>query len=96
MINHEYTNTDLMFPGLPEKDFNDALTREQVDVEMAAHGLSVIEVKKSGGKWTVVPNSRYARRIAASTTEMRVAGPAAAHDRLKPRLIRPAGGSSVP
>ena len=83
VINHEYTNTDLMFPGLPEKDFNDALTSEQVDVEMAAHGLSVIEVKKSGGKWTVVPNSRYARRISASTTEMRVAGPAAGHDRLR-------------
>jgi secreted PhoX family phosphatase len=83
VINHEYTNTDLMFPGLPEKDHNAALTREQVDVEMAAHGLSVIEVKKMGGKWTVVPNSRYARRISASTTEMRVAGPAAGHDRLK-------------
>ncbi len=83
VINHEYTNTDLMFPGLPEKDYNDALTRDQVDVEMAAHGLSVIEVRRQGGKWTVVPNSRYARRITASTTEMRVSGPAAGHDRLK-------------
>ena len=71
VINHEYTNTDLMFSGLPEKDFNDALTREQVGIEMAAHGLSVIEVKKEGGKWTVVANSRYARRITSSTTEMR-------------------------
>lgn len=83
VINHEYTNTDLMFPGLPEKDFNNVLSRDQVDIEMAAHGLSVIEVKRDGGKWTVVPNSRYARRITASTTEMRVSGPAAGHDRLK-------------
>ena len=83
VINHEYTNTDLMFPGLPEKDYNDALTREQVDVEMAAHGLSIIEVKREAGKWAVVPNSRYARRITASTTEMRVTGPAAGHERLK-------------
>ena len=83
VINHEYTNTDLMFPGLPEKDYNDALTREQVDVEMAAHGLSIIEVKKEAGKWVLVPNSRYARRITASTTEMRVTGPAAGHERLK-------------
>jgi secreted PhoX family phosphatase len=83
VVNHEYTNTDLMFPGLPEKDFNEALTREQVDVEMAAHGLSVIEVKKQGGRWTVVPNSRYARRITAATTEMRVAGSAAGHERLR-------------
>ena len=83
VINHEYTNTDLMFPGLPEKDFNDALTRDQVDVEMAAHGLSIIEVKRQAGKWAVVPNSRYARRITASTTEMRVTGPAAGHERLK-------------
>jgi hypothetical protein len=83
VINHEYTNTDLMFPGLPEKDYNDALTRDQVDIEMAAHGLSVIEVKREGGKWTVVPKSRYARRITGATTEMRVSGPAAGHDRLK-------------
>ena len=88
VINHEYTNTDLMFPGLPEKDFNDALTRDQVDVEMAAHGLSIIEVRRQAGKWAVVPNSRYARRITASTTEMRVTGPAAGHERLK-TSIRP-------
>jgi secreted PhoX family phosphatase len=50
VINHEYTNTDLMFPGLPEKDYNAVLTREQVDVEMAAPGLSIIEVKREERK----------------------------------------------
>jgi secreted PhoX family phosphatase len=83
VVNHEYTNTELMFPRLPEKDINAAVTRKHVDVEMAAHGPSIIEVRRAGGTWSVVPNSRYARRITASTTEVRVTGPAAGHDRLK-------------
>jgi hypothetical protein len=59
-----------------------AQTPEQTRVEMMAHNGSVIEVRKEGGRWTVVPDSRYARRITLDTP-MRIAGPAAGHDRLK-------------
>ena len=38
--------------------------------------------RKTAGKWTVVSDSKYARRITGET-EMRIAGPAAGHDRLK-------------
>ncbi|HKY94189.1 MAG TPA: PhoX family phosphatase, partial [Kiloniellales bacterium] len=83
-INHEYTSEEVMFPGvgIREDDFA-SLTLDQVDVEMAAHGASIVEVKKEGGKWTVVPESEFARRITAGTTYMKLSGPAAGHDLMK-------------
>lgn len=82
-VNHEYTNAELMFPGLTIKDRVAKLTREQVDVEMAAHGHTVVEIKKTGGAWAVVAGSPYNRRFSARSTTFMVSGPAAGHDRLK-------------
>ncbi|WP_417813526.1 PhoX family protein [Thalassospira alkalitolerans] len=79
-INHEYTNAELMWPGL--KDPMGA-SKEQAQHEIAAHGHSVLEIKKTDGKWQVVDGSQYARRISALETEMIITGPAAGHDRLK-------------
>ena len=59
-----------------------AQTPEQTRVEMMAHNGSMIEVKKENGRWTVVPDSKYARRITLDTP-MRISGPAAGHDRMK-------------
>ena len=83
-VNHEYTDEEVMFPGHGRHDraFS-KLTPELVDIEMACHGGSVIEIRKEGGKWRVVEGSRYARRINALDTAMRVAGPAAGHARLQ-------------
>jgi hypothetical protein len=81
VINHEYTNAELMWAGVADSHALDS--RERVEVEMAAHGLSVIEVRKSAGRWRVVEGSRYARRITALDTEIALAGPAAGSDRLK-------------
>ncbi len=84
-VNHEYTNEEVMFPGLGKQDnagFT-GMTRDLVDIEMSAHGCSVIEVRKEGGTWSVVPESEYARRITMRTTWMELSGPAAGHDRMK-------------
>lgn len=81
VVNHEYTDSWLMFPGLTEKDAA-KLSREQAEIELAAHGLSVIEVRKQSGQWRVVDQSRYARRVTLDTA-MTASGPAAGHDRLK-------------
>jgi secreted PhoX family phosphatase len=82
-----------MFPGLGMQDTKEAgfigMTKELVDIEMAAHGGSVIEVQRQNGKWSVVPNSKYARRITADTP-MEITGPAAGHDRMK-TMADPAG-----
>ena len=59
-----------------------AQTPEQTRVEMMAHNGSMIEVKKENGRWTVVPDSKYARRITLDTP-MQISGPAAGHDRMK-------------
>lgn len=82
-VNHEYTNPELMFAGVTKKNRFTAMTRELVDIEMAAHGHSVLEIANEGGRWSVVRPSGYNRRISALATEMRLSGPAAGHDRLK-------------
>ncbi len=79
-INHEYTTSEHMFPNLPDPAA--AMTKPLVDIEMAAHGASVIEIRKQGGKWQVVQGSPYGRRVTAETP-IRIAGPAAGHDRMK-------------
>ena len=91
VVNHEYTNEELMFPGLGRQDTRDPRTKSEpfakmtkaiAEVEMMAHGGSVLEVKRTNGKWSVVASSRYARRITAET-EMRIAGPAAGNARMQ-------------
>jgi secreted PhoX family phosphatase len=59
------------------------MNKEQVEVDMAAHGLSVVEVKKSGGQWAVVADSRLNRRFATQSMAFHLSGPAAGHERLK-------------
>ena len=85
-VNHEYTNEELMFPGLGRQDLRAVafrnMTRAMAEVEMMAHGGSVIEIRKTNGKWAVVPNSRYARRITAETP-MEITGPARGHARMR-------------
>jgi secreted PhoX family phosphatase len=89
VVNHEYTNEELMFPGLGRQDplrgngvpFA-GMSKEFAAVEMMAHGGTVLEVRKTDGRWAVVPNSRYARRI-TTETEMRISGPAAGHARMR-------------
>ncbi|MEQ9488063.1 MAG: PhoX family phosphatase [Alphaproteobacteria bacterium] len=81
-VNHEYTSAEVMFPNY-DTDRTPDEARKIVDIEMAAHGGSVIEIRKdAAGKWQVMPNSKYARRITAKSP-MTLSGPAAGHDRLK-------------
>ena len=81
-VNHEYTNEELMFPALKERQdmtgFKD-MTEELVDIEMAAHGVTIVEIIRDGDDWQVVRDSPYNRRI-SPLTEMAVDGPAAGHD----------------
>ncbi|MEH1012345.1 PhoX family phosphatase [Micromonospora sp. CPCC 206060] len=78
VVNHEYTNEELMFPGFTS---HDALSVEQVKAAMAAHGLSVVELERvdGTGQWRPVRNGRrpYNRRITALATPFEFTGPAA-------------------
>ncbi|GIM96778.1 hypothetical protein Ato02nite_085710 [Paractinoplanes toevensis] len=75
VVNHEYTNEELMFPGFTSLD---ALSVERLRVAMAAHGLSVVEIHRVGhtGRWRPA-GGRYNRRITALATPFRLTGPAA-------------------
>ncbi|MEH6718962.1 MAG: PhoX family phosphatase [Aurantimonas endophytica] len=86
VVNHEYTNEHLMFPGIVTVN-GDEITvadadKARVDIEMAAHGGTIVEIRKTDGKWQVVTDGANNRRITADT-EMQMTGPAAGHDRLK-------------
>jgi hypothetical protein len=86
VVNHEYTIEELMFPGIVRQDTKEArfaaMTRAMVDIEMAAHGGTVVEIKREKGKWAYVRDSKYNRRLHASTP-MTLTGPAAGHDLMK-------------
>lgn len=82
-VNHEYTDPQLMFPGLGKDETARLHTsREQALTEMAAHGMSIVEIRKENGRWAPVREGRLNRRITAETP-MRISGPAAGHARLQ-------------
>jgi secreted PhoX family phosphatase len=84
-VNHEYTNEELMFPALKERQDTTGfkeMTEELVDIEMAAHGVTVVEIARDGEDWAVVLDSPYNRRI-SPLTAMAVDGPAAGGKRLQ-------------
>ncbi|QPF73077.1 PhoX family phosphatase [Roseateles sp. DAIF2] len=75
--NNEYTHEEILHAD-GQANFSIAKARKS----QAAHGVSVLEARRRDGKWSVVRNSPYGRRITANT-RMRVSGPAAGHALLK-------------
>jgi secreted PhoX family phosphatase len=90
VVNHEYTDPHLMFPGIVSVAGEGAEAevtvapgdRNRTDIEMAAHGGTIVEIRKVDGRWQVVLDGAANRRITA-TTEMTLTGPAAGSPRLQ-------------
>ena len=82
-ISHEYTNPHLMWSVGEKKGSYWRLSKDQMDVEIAAHGHSIMEVRSVDGKWQVVQDSPYNRRITPLGTPVHISGPAAGHERMK-------------
>ncbi|MDZ5696247.1 PhoX family phosphatase [Chelativorans sp. M5D2P16] len=86
VVNHEYTNAELMFPNFATVEDGEVklgeYTKELVDIEIAAHGGTIIEIRKVDGKWQPALDSQYNRRITGET-ETSLSGPVAGHDRVK-------------
>jgi hypothetical protein len=78
-VNHEYSRAAMMFDGVADSR---EVTRAQAEIEMAAHGHSVIEIRRDDGVWRVVSDSAHARRLTASGTVLEMSGPAAGDPRL--------------
>mgnify|MGYP002040171698 FL=1 len=62
VLNHEYVDD-----GLLHVDGMKTWTPEKVRKSMNAHGVSVIELRRDGAKWSQVLPSRFARRVTALT-----------------------------
>jgi uncharacterized protein len=73
-MNHEYVDD-----GLLHTDGLKTWSAEKVRKSQAAHGISVIEVKRNaGGAWGVERPSKFARRITANTP-FAIGGPGRGH-----------------
>src|SRR5690606_26946047 len=78
-VNHEYSGRKEMFADLAPE----GTTRQQCAIEMAAHGLSVVELARDEDRrWRVVLDSAHNRRITAATA-MELTGPAAGSEWLR-------------
>jgi len=76
-VNHEYTSASDMIPNYVAGE-----KKAHVDIEIAAHGGSVVEIVRQAGSWSYVKNSSYNRRITGDTP-MTITGPAAGHNLMK-------------
>jgi secreted PhoX family phosphatase len=76
VVNHEYTNEQLMFSGVATE--SSPTTAQQKHIAMMAHGISVVEVERQGnsGEWRPVRNGDRNRRITVATP-MELTGPVA-------------------
>ncbi|OIQ25845.1 PhoX family phosphatase [uncultured Vibrio sp.] len=77
VVNNEYTNNEYLYDHQGE-----SITADDVRKAQAAHGVSVVELENSSGKWQVNLDGRLNRRITAFT-EMEMTGIATGHDLLK-------------
>ena len=92
VVNHEYTNPELMFPGLGSRPKQPTRPAEQAEVEMAAHRRrgGRDRASEQDGDWKVVAGQQATPAASRANTPMEISGPAAGHDRLK-TIADPAG-----
>ena len=79
-VNNEYTNYEYLFDHGGK-----SMTADDVLKAQAAHGVTVFEVVKKNGAWTLDKSGQRNRRITANTP-MQMTGPAAGHELLKTKL----------
>jgi len=77
-LNHEYVDQRVLHAKGPTRSPNGPRPTDEVRKEIAAHGISVVEVRKQGGRWDVVRGG-YNRRVTAGTP-MEIRGPVRGSD----------------
>ncbi|MFM9270107.1 PhoX family protein [Halomonas elongata] len=88
VMNNEYIDQEALWApqGGPTNAAEGARPADEVRTEINAHGVTVVEVKKTGsGRWRHMPNSSYNRRY-TSATEMELSGPVAGSDYVKTKF----------
>ncbi len=84
-VNHEYVDQNVLHVDGPTNSPSGPRPTDEVRKEIAAHGVSVVEITKSFGQWQVVNGSTYNRRITAGT-EMEMTGPVRGSNLVKTRF----------
>ncbi|HFC04533.1 MAG TPA: PhoX family phosphatase, partial [Rhizobiales bacterium] len=79
VVNNEYVNRHV-FHG--NRDSKKPENVDDMRKAKAGHGVSIAEISQRNGRWQVVKDSKFNRRITASTP-IDIVGPAAGHDLLK-------------
>lgn len=74
-VNNEYTNRGIIFGNRPD---GKPQTDDDVRKGKLAHGVSVFEIRQRRGRWRVVKDSPFNRRITPDTP-MDITGPARGH-----------------
>ncbi|MCX7946482.1 MAG: PhoX family phosphatase [Hydrogenophilus sp.] len=77
-LNHEYTNPEYLYTA----EYLTPWTPEKAHKALAAHGVSIVHLKRTAHGWDKLPRSRYHRRITGATP-MLLTGPAAGHPLLR-------------
>jgi len=93
-VNHERNSPQLAWPGITVDNAFDRMTREQCEAEMASQGHTIVEIRRTAAGWSIVPDSRYTRRVTARSARIRVSGPAAGHERMRTKAD-PAGTTII-
>ena len=88
-VNNEYVNLGIIFGG---KGSGKPANADDVRKGKAGHGVSVLEIARKDGRWSIVKDSPYNRRITPDTP-MEITGPARGHGLLK-TAADPAGARS--
>ena len=90
-VNHEYSEGQRMFKTYDEKN----QTKAQVDVELATHGGTVVELERVNGDWRVVMASPYNRRINGLDSIAEITGPLRGDPRLRTSADATGGGRVI-
>jgi len=80
-VNHEYVD-QRVFHAAGAKFIAGQRPTDEVRKEIAAHGVSVVEIKRNDGVWGVVNGSKYNRRVTAGTPA-EIRGPVRGSDLVK-------------
>ncbi|AWI52755.1 phosphatase [Aquabacterium olei] len=78
-MNHEYITPLFLHANGPTAGANRVAS--EVDIEVDAHGVAITEFKKTNGKFALVLDSAFNRRI-TGLTEIEIAGPARGNAKL--------------
>jgi uncharacterized protein len=81
-INHEYINPLFLHLNGPSPNPRPA---SQTDIEVDCHGIAIVEIAKSAGRFAVVQTSAFNRRI-TPLTEIDISGPLRGHPLLVTRF----------